>query len=188
MKDNGLFPMKKIYFEKLFKDSKVIKYYFTSYLRLDFVEQSVVITVNENSKVKEIYFSSHEFGSVSWINDSGLQDCHVWETSEQAEEPTYLTRRFTMRLADGAAPVSHAVEKIIPDVLENMADVEISKILKKIIKRTEYNKEFDFKDYEFFRRKNTENKEKKSNTGSGKKRFKKLLKQIKSKIKMIKDG
>lgn len=121
-------------FEDIKESDQFYKVYFTSYLRQDFVEKSIVISLNREFTISNIYISSYDFGSVEWINGIGLTECRKWETEEQAEAPGYLTRRYTTRISNGYAPEGHGEKYLIPDVLQSMDNPEIVKILKSVLK------------------------------------------------------
>ncbi len=136
--------MPELHFNKTVENEHEKKIIFVSYLREGFVERSLVLYSDKKNKLKTIYFSSYEFGSVEWINGTGLQEYRVWEDDEQAEASTYLTRRYTARLADGMADEQYAQESIIPDVLENLADKDFSQLIRRVISRKRYRKKIDF--------------------------------------------
>ena len=136
--------MPELYFKNIVENEHEKKIYFVSYLRADFVERSLVLYVDKDNKLKTIYFSSYEFGSVEWINGHGLQEYRVWEDDEQAEAPTYLTRRYTTRLADGMADEQYAQKSIIPDVLDNLVDKDFSQFIRRIISRKRHRNKIDF--------------------------------------------
>ena len=123
-----------ITFESIKETDNGVKLYFTSYLRQDFVEKSVVVTLKKDFTISGIYISSYKFGSVEWISGKGLSECRKWETDEQAEAPGYLTRRYTARISNGYAPEGHAENFLIPDVLNSIENSEIAKILKAVLK------------------------------------------------------
>ncbi len=123
-----------IKFESLKKNDNRIKLYFTSYLRHDFIEKSIVISLNNDFTISNIYISSYDYGSVEWINGIGLTESRKWETEEQAEAPGYLTRRYTSRISNGLAPEGHAENMLIPDVLLNIDNREVAGILNSVLK------------------------------------------------------
>ncbi len=125
--------MGKLVFEKISEEGADRKLYYTSYLRTDFVERSLVITIRKNNTVKEIFLSSYHFGSVEWKSGTGIIDPRLWESEEQAVSPSYLTRRYTVRMANGPATTNLAVEKMIPDVLDNMEDRGIAGVIGSIL-------------------------------------------------------
>ncbi len=123
-----------IKFESIKETGHTYKVYFTSYLRQDFVEKSVVISLSEDFVISNIYISSYDFGSLEWINGIGLTECRKWETEEQSESPGYLTRRYTARISNGYAPEGYDKIFLIPDVLNSMEDKNIMRILKSVLK------------------------------------------------------
>jgi len=125
--------MGKLVFEKISEEGADRKLYYTSYLRTDFVERSLVITIRKNNTVKEIFLSSYHFGSVEWKSGTGIIDPRLWESEEQAVSPSYLTRRYTVRMANGPATTNLAVEQMIPDVLDNMEDRGIAGVIGSIL-------------------------------------------------------
>jgi len=126
--------MRKITFESIKEDDEGYKLFFTSYLRTDFIEKSVVISLRKNFTISNIYITSYDFGSVEWINGIGLDQCRQWETDEQAESSGYLTRRYTSRISDGLAPDGLAEKHLIPDIIDNLENREIAKILESVLK------------------------------------------------------
>ncbi len=141
--------MGKIYFEKVIHENGNHKLYFTSYIRSDFIERSLVITLDDDDIVQKIYFSSYDFGSAEWINQYGIVDSRLWESDDQAGAPTYLTRRYTVRMANGPATGSFAHEKIVPDVLDNMVDSDFSELIRNMITRKDYSKKISYRDMVF---------------------------------------
>jgi len=121
-------------FESIKSIDDGFRLYFTSYLRPDFVEKSIVITLKVNFIISDIYISSYNYGSVEWINGIGLAECREWETEEQAESPGYLTRRYTSRISDGYAPAGHAEKLLIPDVINSIENTEITVLLKSVLR------------------------------------------------------
>jgi len=132
--------MSKLYFEKMVIEDDHKKIYFTSYLRSDFVERSLVMTLNKNFTVSHIYLNSYEHGSAEWYNGEGLAESRFWESDDQAESSTYLTRRYTVRMANGPAKNEFAEKKIVPDVLDNMADRSFAKHVKRIVAKEKYSR------------------------------------------------
>jgi len=131
--NRGVLFMGKLVYEKIAEAGEERKLYFTSYLRSDFVERSLVVTLRKNSTVKEIFLSSYHFGSVEWKSGAGLIEPRLWESEEQAVSPSYLTRRYTVRMANGPATNTLAVEQMIPDVLDNMENRELAAKISSIL-------------------------------------------------------
>ncbi|HNX25317.1 MAG TPA: hypothetical protein PKG60_14820 [Spirochaetota bacterium] len=126
--------MGNVTFESLKAIDNGFKLYFTSYLRKDFVEKSVVVTIKKDFIISGIYLSSYNFGSVEWINGKGLIEARKWETDEQAEAHGYLTRRYTTRISNGYAPEGDAENLLIPDVLNTIDNRKIAEILRSVMK------------------------------------------------------
>lgn len=141
--------MNSIKFESLKVIDDRVKLYFTSYLRAEFVEKSVVISLKKDFTVSDIYISSYDYGSVEWVNGIGLSECRKWETDEQAEAPGYLTRRYTSRISNGYAPEGHAEKLLIPDVINSIEHSGIAKLLKSIIKVRKSGRKIDPSKYGF---------------------------------------
>lgn len=120
------------------RDASRGKISFASFLKQDYVAKSLVIYLDGNSIIEKIFFSSDIYGTVEWENGKGLVNCHTWETEDQAREPTYLTRRYTSILSDGAADAGYAHETIVPDVLDNLEDGETAEWVEDIISVREY--------------------------------------------------
>ncbi|MBN2158413.1 MAG: hypothetical protein JW807_03385 [Spirochaetes bacterium] len=117
---------------------------FASFLKKDYVENSMVVYLEKNDIIGKIFFSSHVHGTVEWINGAGLKNCHRWESEDQAKSPTYLTARYTSILSDGAVDANYARETIIPDVLDNLYDADIAELVSDIVQVKEYLIPVDF--------------------------------------------
>jgi len=135
--------MKKLEFEKSMEEGETRKVYYTSYLRTDFVERSLVLTLKENGTVKEIFLSSYYYGSVEWRNGYGLVEPRLWENEDQAVSPSYLTRRYTVRMANGPATHNHAVDMMIPDVLDNLDNQKLAKTIGSLLDKKKSSKKLD---------------------------------------------
>ncbi len=136
--------MAKLEFEKTGNEGEYIKVYYTSYLRTDFVERSLVVTLRKNGTVKEVFLSSYHYGSVEWKSGHGLVEPRLWESDEQAVAPSYLTRRYTARMADGPASHNYALEMMIPDVLDNLESRELAELIASILVTKKSAKKIDF--------------------------------------------
>jgi hypothetical protein len=120
------------------RDASSGKISFASFLKKDYVAKSLVIYLDGSGIIEKIFFSSNTYGTVEWENGRGLVNCHVWESEDQARKPTYLTRRYTSILSDGAVDAGYARETILPDVLDNMEDGETAEWIEDIISVREY--------------------------------------------------
>jgi len=118
---------------------------FASYLKKDYVAKSMVIYLDRSDIITHIYFSSNDYGSVEWKNGVGLTDCHRWESEDQAKSPTYLTRRYTAILSDGAEHADYAKRFILPDVIEHLGDNDLADLVSDILHAREYLVPFDYR-------------------------------------------
>jgi hypothetical protein len=113
-------------------DNKVIK--FKSFLKEDFVERALIITLDKNDTVQKIYFSSNDYGTAEWIKGSGICEAHRWETEDDLRSISTLARRYPVILQDGKVPIDDAMSKIIPDVLDNLLSPKLSSDIYEIVK------------------------------------------------------
>jgi len=108
------------------------------YLRKDFVAKSMVIYLDTTGIIEKIFFSSDDHGTVEWRNGSGLVDCHRWESEDQARSQSYLTRRYTTILSNGAVDTEFARVVIIPDILDRLRDADLAEWISDIVHVREY--------------------------------------------------
>lgn len=119
----------KLYLIEAIVDDAEKKLSFASYLKKDYIEKAIVINLSSDNVISRVYFSSNNFGTVEWLNGSGLTNCHKWESEDMAKVPSYLSRRYTAILSDGAATLDYARDLIIPDVLDSLADGQLVEVL-----------------------------------------------------------
>ena len=141
--------MAELYFKKTTEDDTSIKLYFTSYLRDDFVERSIVLSIDKDLLIQHIYFSSYKHGSVEWTNGVGLHECRLWENEDQAQSPTYLTRRYTTKLSNGIQDLNYAQKNILADLFKNMADKDFSQFISSIAAKKKYSEKFNYDKFTF---------------------------------------
>jgi len=106
---------------------------FASYLKRDYIEKAVIINLSNDNIIERIFFSSNNFGTVEWLNGSGLSDCHKWENEDAAKKSSSLSRHYTTILSDGAETTDYARHLIIPDILDSLADSLLVEVLKNTI-------------------------------------------------------
>jgi hypothetical protein len=104
-------------------DSTVMK--FKSYLKEDFVERALIITII-SSNVEKVYFSSREYGNATWYNGHGVNEANRWENEDDLMSLSILARRYPTILQDGAVAIDYAKKYIIPDVIDNMLDKDLA--------------------------------------------------------------
>lgn len=83
------------------------------------------------------------------MNGDGLVESRSWESDDQAVSSTYLTRRYTVRMANGPVPENIAVINIIPDVLGHMADKNFAIMIEKVIADKKSDFGININDYNF---------------------------------------
>ena len=123
---------------------------FASYLKKDYIEKAIVINLTGDNVIKRVYFSSNNFGTVEWLNGSGLNNCHKWESEDMAKVPSYLSRRYTAILSDGAATLDYARDLIIPDVLDSLADSQLVEVLENTVSRESTSERLDLSRFKKF--------------------------------------
>lgn len=125
----------------------VTKIYFTSYLRSDFVERSLILTLKEDHQLAGIHFSSNEHGTVEWIDGTGLAGCHRWENEDEARSASYLSKHYTAVLLDGEETMDYARKRIIPDVLAYLPRRRLKTFIEKIVKEKKFESDLDPADF-----------------------------------------
>ena len=123
---------KKLILESVKKNNNTTIIQLVSYLKEDFIENLIRINI-ENNTAKEIYFSSNNFGTSTWVMNKGIIESHRWETEDDLNETSFTSRYYPIALEDGIVTNEFALEKIIPDVLDNLIDLNLSLIIYKII-------------------------------------------------------
>lgn len=106
---------------------------FASYLKEEYIERLIKISI-KNNIVISMYFSSNEYGTTTWMIEKGFVDSHRWESDDDLNKISYIARRYPAPLENGIISNDYAFEKIVPDVLDNMIDLELSLIIFKIAK------------------------------------------------------
>lgn len=127
--------LKQVAFDNYGSEKKIS---FASFLRENYVAKSMVIYLDQNDIISKIFFSSNTYGTVEWVNGSGLKNCHKWESEDEAKAQSYLTRRYTAILSDGAAENDYAQAHIIPDIMDNLSDANIAEWISDILQVKEY--------------------------------------------------
>ncbi len=123
---------KKLILDSVEKNNGITIVQLASYLKEDFIEHSIRITI-ENNIVKKIYFSSNENGTATWVINKGIIESHRWESEDDINELSFLSRHFPIALEDGKVTNEFALKKIIPDILDNLIDLDLSSKIYKII-------------------------------------------------------
>lgn len=124
---------KKLIFDDVIveKNNRIIK--FKSFLKEDFIERALIITLDSDDAVQKIYFSSNNYGTAEWIRKSGIYEAHRWETEDDLRSISTLARRYPVILQNGKVPIDYTMSRIVPDVLDNLLSRELSSEIYKII-------------------------------------------------------
>jgi len=136
---------KKIILDSIEIDGGIKIIQFASYLKEEFIERLIKISI-KNNKIVNIYFSSNDYGTATWVINKGFVDCHRWETEDDLRQISYLAKLYPALLENGIVPVDYVFEKIIPDILENMIDTDLSFDIFRIIKSPDENITCDWDD------------------------------------------
>ncbi len=115
---------------------------FKSYLKENYVENALIITLKDN-KLEKVYFSSNEFGTAEWQNGSGIHEANRWETEQDIKQVSTLAGRYPAIVSDGDISAHAAYKTIIPDVLDNMLDLDFSVEVFKMVSMPVFNEDYD---------------------------------------------
>jgi hypothetical protein len=115
-------------------DCGVTRIVFASYLKPDFVERAMTIHLGADRIVREIHFTSNEFGTADWVNGRGITDCHRWEDEETVQSTSYLNRHYTAILLDGPMDGVYAEERVIPDVLSAVESRALRETIESLVR------------------------------------------------------
>lgn len=120
------------------RDGPGTKISFASFLKKDYIERAMVIYLDANGIISKLFFSSNDHGSVEWINGQGLRNSRAWESEDEAQSQSYLSRRYTAILSDGNAGNEYARKRIIPDVLDNLESGDVAEWIGDVLSVREY--------------------------------------------------
>jgi hypothetical protein len=123
---------KKMILESVEKTDEKIIIRFVSYLKEDYIERLLKISI-KNDIITDLYFSSNNYGTAVWVKEKGLIDYHSWETEDQLKEISYLSHHYPALLENGEVSNEYVLKKIIPDILDYLLDSNFSVIISKII-------------------------------------------------------
>lgn len=114
------------------------KLVYASYLKKDYIERSIVLYIDTDRRIREMHFSSNDFGTAQWRNGHGIVDCHRWESEEHVQATSYLNRHYTTILQNGNMGNDYAEKRIIPDVLSAVAIPDLAHIVKTAVAENRY--------------------------------------------------
>ena len=98
-----------------------LRVYLEEYLREDFIRRAIVLYVDEEYFITEIFFNSSKLGTVHWKPEAGLYDCHSWESEDQAMDGSYLQRMYPTILHNGEESNFFA-QLIVDDIMSGIED------------------------------------------------------------------
>jgi hypothetical protein len=124
---------KKLILDSIKIDNGIMIVQFASYLKEEFIERLVKLDI-KNNIVLSIYFSSNDYGTATWMREKGFVDSHRWETEDELVKTSYLSKHYPVLLENGNVSEEYIFEKIIPDILWNMIDLDLSFDIFKILK------------------------------------------------------
>jgi len=104
------------------------KYSFLRYSREDFVSLALVIRVDKNSVLQNIFVNSAELGTAEIDAADGLVSCHSWENEDSAREVSALARRYPIILHNGSEDGLYA-RKIIEQVTLELGDEHLKDLV-----------------------------------------------------------
>jgi hypothetical protein len=129
-------------------EEDIIKVLFASYLKSDFVECSMTLIIAPDRRIREIYFSSNDFGTAEWKNGQGITDCNRWEDEDSAQSTSSLNKHYTAILQNGSMKTEYAESHIIPDVLSKIENRSLRTLVTAIVKNKEYQSVLNFAELE----------------------------------------
>ncbi|MBN1531308.1 MAG: hypothetical protein JXA20_01465 [Spirochaetes bacterium] len=114
-------------------DRDATRVVFASYLKPDFVERAMTVRIGADRIVREIEFSSNEYGTALWVNGRGITDCHRWEDEETVQSTSYLNRHYPALLLNGPMSEDYAERQVIPDVLDSLESVPLRETIRAMV-------------------------------------------------------
>jgi hypothetical protein len=80
-------------------------------LRRDFVKNYLKVIFDAGGKVTKVYINTYDYGTLEYKN--GVLEMHRWENEDEAQSVSYLSRRYTLRIQDGAVNGDDAKQAMI---------------------------------------------------------------------------
>ena len=88
-------------------------------LRDGFVKSSVSVTYDrETGAVTEVVLNHYKYGII--VIREGYKDVHRWESEDEAQKGSYLTRRYTTILLNGVVDDSAFEESLFTAVFDEL--------------------------------------------------------------------
>ncbi len=105
---------------------------YLSYLREDFIDRVIRITIDHAGRPLSIYFSSNTYGTCIWNNGMGITEVNRWEDEDSVQNISGLTRHYTALLLNGQMPTEYG-RTIAADVLGALPDTKVRDEIERII-------------------------------------------------------
>jgi hypothetical protein len=80
-------------------------------LRRDFVKNYLKVIFDAGKTITKVYINTYDCGTLEYKN--GVLEMHRWENEDEAQSGSYLSRRYTLRIQDGAVNGDDAKQAII---------------------------------------------------------------------------
>lgn len=115
-----------------FEENGFTTFWIRSYLKEDFIERMVKLKFAQ-WKLIQISFTSYTYGNAIWLEGQGIADANSWESEGQLIEKSKLTKHFQASFENSSVSGDYAVQKIIPDVLSELLDKELSERIQNLV-------------------------------------------------------
>lgn len=100
-------------------DKKLKKAVFEVMLREGFVKSSISISYNEETgAVEEAALNHYKYGII--VIKDGYKDVHRWESEDEAQRGSYLSRRYTTILLNGVVDDREFEESLFKAVFDEL--------------------------------------------------------------------
>jgi hypothetical protein len=124
-------------------DDKTV-FSYISYLKEDFVNKSLLITLDGAGHLCKLYFSSNDHGTLTWLSGRGIVEAHRWEDEDDLDGYSDVTRRFPSLMEDGFVSGDFALNSIVPDVLCELRDNELMCYIRETIQKKAPERDFNW--------------------------------------------
>ncbi len=134
---------KKLKLSEIKNEKDLIKIQFISYLRTDFVDRALYIVINKDLSINEIHFHSNDFGTGDWKNGRGVISCNRWETEDEVETKSYLSKHYPAMVLNGPQTEQYFYDKILHDIVSALPDETFGLYINSIVKKDRHDDKFD---------------------------------------------
>lgn len=100
-------------------DNGLKKTVFEVMLREGFVKSSVSLVYNEKTgSVNEVVLNHYKYGII--VIKDGYKDVHRWESEDEAQKVSYLSRHYPVKLLNGPVKDSAFEESLVKAVFDDL--------------------------------------------------------------------